>query len=128
MFRVQEWRRLRDQNFKRRWAEYYRLWRGFWDPQDRNKDAERARLIAPALQQAVEMTVSEMEEATFGRDMWLDIADDYMDQEKEDVEVLRDMLLEEIDLHGSKAAVSESFLNGALYGTGNGKLMIGRDQ
>lgn len=127
MQHVQEWRRVRDSNFKKRWAEYYRLWRGFWDPSDRTKDSERAKLIAPALQQAVEMTVSEMEEATFGRDQWLDITDDYDDQEKEDIERLRDLLLEEIDLHGTKPAVSEAFLNGALYGTGIGKIMIGRD-
>lgn len=123
---VEEWRRQRDTSFQKKWAEYYRLWRGFWDPADKNKDAERSKLIAPALQQAVEMTVSEMEEATFGRDMWLDMTDDYDDQEKGDVEVLRDRLLEEIDAHGTKAAVSESYLNGALYGNGVGKIMIGR--
>jgi len=127
MEHVQEWRRVRDSNFQKKWAEYYRLWRGFWDPADRNKESERSRLIAPALQQAVEMTVAEMEEATFGRDMWLDIVDDYADEEKEDMEILRDLLIEEIDCHGTKAAVSESYLNGALLGTGIGKIMIGRD-
>lgn len=126
MDKVQEWRKQRNSNFSKKWSEYYRLWRGFWDPNDKSRDSERSKLIAPALQQAVEMTVSEMEEATFGRDMWLDIADDYEDQEKEDVEILRDRLLEEIDLHGTKGAVSEAYLNGALYGTGIGKIMIGR--
>lgn len=127
MERVETWRRHRNNNFQKRWAEYYRLWRGFWDPQDRNKDSERAKLIAPALQQAVEMTVSEQEEATFGRPVWLDLADDYEDQEKSDIEPLRDILLDEIECHGTKASVSESYLNGALYGTGIGKIMIGRD-
>jgi hypothetical protein len=126
MQRVQEWRRQRDSNFSKKWAEYYRLWRGFWDPMDKNRTSERSRLIAPALQQAVEMTVSEMEEATFGRDMWLDIVDDYEDQQKEDMQALRDLLIEEIEMHGTKAAVSESYLNGALLGTGLGKIMIGR--
>lgn len=127
MTRVQDWRNHRNFNFSKKWAEYYRLWRGFWDPNDKNKDSERSKLIAPALQQAIEMTVSEMEEATFGRDMWLDITDDYDDQEKEDMQVLRDRLIEEIDLHGTKPAVSEAYLNGALLGNGIGKIMIGRD-
>lgn len=127
MEHVQDWRRVRNSNFQKKWAEYYRLWRGFWDPADRNKDHERSKLIAPALQQAVEMTVAEMEEATFGRDMWLDISDDYADEDKADVEVLRDQLLDEIDCHGTKASVSEAFLNGALFGTGIGKIMIGRE-
>ena len=127
MSRVDRWRQHRNAMFQKRWAEYYRLWRGFWDPNDKNKDAERSRLIAPALQQSVEMTVAEMEEATFGRSTWFDLSDDYSDEQKEDMQVFRDQLLDEFERHGVKGAVSESYLNGSLYGTGLGKVMIGRD-
>lgn len=125
MSNVNKWRDHRDSNFLKRWAEYYRLWRGFWDPQDQNKEVERAKLIAPALQQAVDMTVSEMEEATFGRGVWFDISDDYEDQQKDDATHLRDQLLCDFEENDVPSAVTESYLNGALYGTGIGKVMIG---
>lgn len=126
MARVDPWRRWRDTQFKDRWAEYYRLWRGFWQENDKNRDSERSKLISPALQQAVEMTVAEMEEATFGRGEWIDISDDYEDPEKDDMLMLRDQLLSDLEYCNVPAAVSEAFLNGALYGTGIAKVMIGR--
>jgi hypothetical protein len=125
MSHVNKWREHRDSNYLKRWAEYYRLWRGFWDPQDQNKEAERAKLIAPALQQAIDMTVSEMEESTFGRGVWFDVSDDYEDQQKEDATHLRDQLLCDFEENDVPAAVTEAYLNGALYGTGIGKVMIG---
>lgn len=126
MNNVNKWREHRDSNYMKRWSEYYRLWRGFWDPQDQNKEAERSRLIAPALQQAVDMTVSEMEEATFGRGAWFDVSDDYSDPEKEDVISARDQLLCDFEEMEVPAAISESYLNGALYGTGIAKIMMGK--
>lgn len=126
MARVDPWRRWRDNQFKDRWAEYYRLWRGFWAENDKSRDSERSKLISPALQQAVEMTVAEMEEATFGRGDWIDISDDYEDPQKEDILALRDQLLSDLEYCNVPAAVSEAYLNGALYGTGVGKVMIGR--
>lgn len=126
MSRVDRWRQWRDNQFKDRWAEYYRLWRGFWHETDKSRESERSKLISPALQQAVEMTVAEMEEATFGRGEWIDISDDYEDPQKEDVLMLRDQLLSDMEMNNIPAAVSETFLNGALYGTGIGKVMIGR--
>lgn len=126
MSRVNPWRRWRDTQFSDRWSEYYRLWRGFWQQNDKNRDSERSKLISPALQQAVEMTVAEMEEATFGRGEWIDISDDYEDPQKEDVLSLRDQLLSDFEYCEVPAAVSEAYLNGALYGTGIAKVMIGR--
>jgi hypothetical protein len=125
MEKVNKWRDHRDSNYLKRWGEYYRLWRGFWDTQDANRESERSRLIAPALQQAIDMTVSEMEEATFGRGVWFDVSDDYEDAQKEDVIHLRDQLLCDCEENDVPAAITESYLNGALYGTGIGKIMIG---
>ncbi len=125
MSNVNKWREHRDSNYLKRWAEYYRLWRGFWDPSDQNKEVERAKLIAPALQQAIDMTVSEMEEATFGRGVWFDISDDYEDQMKDDATHLRDQLLCDFEEQEVPSAITESYLNGALYGTGIGKVMVG---
>jgi hypothetical protein len=126
MSQVNKWRDHRDTNYLKRWGEYYRLWRGFWEATDQNKDSERSRLIAPAISQAVDMTVSEMEEATFGRGVWFDVSDDYEDPQKEDAVHLRDQLLCDFEEDDVPAAISESYLNGALYGTGIGKIMIGK--
>jgi hypothetical protein len=125
MGHVNKWREHRDTNYLKRWGEYYRLWRGFWDQQDQNKEIERSKLIAPALQQAVDMTVSEMEEATFGRGVWFDVSDDYEDPQKEDAIYARDLLLCDMEENEVPSAISETYLNGALYGTGIGKVMIG---
>ena len=64
---------------KRSFDEYYRLWRGQWDPADSQRASERSRIISPALQQAVESNVAELEEATFGRGKFFDIADDLIE-------------------------------------------------
>lgn len=126
MAHVDPWRRWRDQQFGTRWAEYYRLWRGFWTTLDKNRDSERSQLISPALQQAVEMTVAEMEEATFGRGEWIDISEQYDNQAKNDALQLRDQLLSDFEASEVPASICESYVNGAIYGTGIGKTMIGR--
>jgi hypothetical protein len=126
MRHVDDWRKWRDNHFAHKWAEYYRLWRGFWAQEDKNRDSERSKLISPALQQAIEMTVAEMEEATFGRGEWIDISDSYEDQEKAVVTQLRDQLITDLEFSEVPASVCEAYINGALYGTGLGKVMIGR--
>lgn len=124
MNRVEQWRDYRDENFKSKWEEYYRLWRGVWLAEDKTRNSERSKLISPALQQAIEGAVAELEEATFGRTMWLDMIDDVDDQMQMDMGRIRDKLLEEFELNGVPQAISEVYLNGAIYGTGIGKIVI----
>jgi hypothetical protein len=121
---VQDGIDYRNTNFKDKWDEYYRLWRGIWTSEDKTRKSERSRLISPALQQAVEVSVAELEEATFGRGRWFDVSDDLSDQEKRDVAIFRDLMHEDLDEAGVRTAMSEVFLNGALYGTGIGKIVI----
>jgi hypothetical protein len=83
MDKCQHWRDHYEQNYKLRHDEYYRLWRGQWAKEDSMRDSERSRIITPALQQAVESSVAEVEEATFGRGRWFDIKDDYQDKDKD---------------------------------------------
>lgn len=101
-----------------RWGEYYRLWRGHWDVEDKNRQSERSRLIAPALAQAIEMSVAEAEEALLSREVWFDVADDYSDEEKKDMAVMSKQLREDLDRVHAKSEFSEAFTNGALFGTG----------
>jgi hypothetical protein len=124
MYRLEGWRTHRDMNYVTQWDEYYRLWRGIWLQSDRMRKSEKSRIIAPALQQAVESSVAELEEATFGRGKWFDIQDDMLDQDKTDAEYVRNLLQEDLEKTGVKDAICEVFLNGAIYGTGIGKLVV----
>ena len=81
-----DWANHYDQNYRNQHEEYYRLWRGIWSSEDKTRDSERSKIITPALQQAVESNVAEIEEATFGRGKWFDIEDDYADQQKGDIQ------------------------------------------
>jgi len=123
-YRLEGWRTHRDVNYVTQWDEYYRLWRGIWLQSDRLRTSEKSRIISPALQQAVESSVAELEEATFGRGKWFDIQDDMLDQDKTDAEYVRNLLQEDLEKTGVKDAVCEIFLNGAIYGTGIGKIVI----
>ena len=121
--RLVAWRDHRDNNYLNKWDEYYRLWRGIWAYEDKSRESEKSRLISPALQQAVESSVAEIEEATFGRGKWFDIKDDILDEDPKDVEKIRNLLQEDLEGAGAKDALCEVFLNGAIYGTGIGKII-----
>jgi hypothetical protein len=116
------WEDHRNRGYQRLWGEYWRMWRGRWSEQDRNRLSERSRLIAPALAQAIEMTVAEIEEAVFSRSNWVDVSDDIDDEQKEDALRLRDALIEDFETANVKDAVSEAVLNSAIFGTGIVKL------
>ena len=122
--RLDSWRTHRNINYIPMWDEYYRLWRGIWSAEDKTRANERSRLISPALQQAVESSVAELEEATFGRGKWFDIQDDMLDQDPSDAEYVRNLLQEDLEKTGCKDAICEVFLNGAIYGTGVGKIVV----
>jgi hypothetical protein len=122
--KVDQWRDHYSANYEQKFDEYYRLWRGIWSAEDKTRDSERSRLISPALQQAVESSVAEVEEATFGRGKWFDIRDDRNDQNKEDIAYLREQLSEDFQFTKTRKAVAECILNAAVYGTAVAELVI----
>lgn len=122
--KTRTWEDYRDTNFKDKWDEYYRLWRGIWAEDDKTRASERSKLISPAIQQAVEATVAELEEAIFGKGVWFDVEDDVLDEEKGDMSILRDRLREDLDNAKVPTEVAVVFLNGALYGTGIAKMRV----
>ncbi len=124
MEKVDKWRNHYESNNKERFEEYYRLWRGQWSAADKTRESERSKLISPALQQAVESSVAEVEEATFGRGKWFDIKDDARDSQNLDVEVTRKLLDEEFQYTKVRRAISEILINAAVYGTGCGELVL----
>ena len=124
MRRLSDWADHRDNNYLDLWDEYYRLWRGKWDLEDMTRKGETSRIVTPALQQAVEASVAELEEATFGRGKWFDVQDDMLDKNKKDAEYVRNLLQEDLERAGCKDAICETFLNGAIYGTGIAKIIV----
>lgn len=122
--KAEDWDNHYTQNYRKLHQEYARLWRGIWNPEDKTKDSERSRLIAPALQQAVESNVADIEEATFGRGKWFDIADDVVDQDKSDTASIRVLLQEDFERTKIKKAISEIVLASAVYGTGIGEIVL----
>lgn len=122
--KCEEWRDHYESNYQEKHEEYFRLWRGIWDGSDTLRESERSKLIAPALQQAVESSVAEVEEATFGRGKWFDIRDDVADQNPVDIQQMRKQLQEDFTFTKARKTVAEAILNGAIYGTGIGEIVI----
>ena len=124
MDKAERWRDHYDNNYKEKFDEYYRLWRGVWAAEDKTRESERSRLISPALQQAVESAVAEVEEATFGRGKWFDIHDDRNDKQKGDIEYLKNQLDEDFKFTKTRRAVAECLINSAVFGTGIGEITL----
>lgn len=124
MTKCEQWRDYYESNYEAKFEEYYRLWRGQWDPADSERNSERSRIISPALQQAVESNVAELEEATFGRGKWFDVADNMGDSNKSDAMFLRNKLAEDFENTMVRKAVAECLINAAVFGTGIGEIVI----
>ena len=147
--KVDNWEDARNKQHQTRWKEYYRLWRGqHGGNEDKIRQHERSKIIAPALQQAIEASVAEMEETIFHRRRWFDLDDDVREKVFEkilqdgasnidqaaletlaaDVDTSLDQvtaqLLEDFENKNVNKAISEILLNGALYGTGIGKIAV----
>ena len=88
------------------------------------RKTERSKLIAPALAQAVESNVAEIEESTFGRGKIFDIKDDVNDQETTDMVYLRKKLHEDFAEAKIRTGVAEALLNAAIYGTGIAEVVL----
>lgn len=119
------WRNQRDENYLEQWKEYERLWRGLWAGEDRTRDSERSKIVTPALQQAIENSVAEIEEAIFGRgEKFFDIVDDTNDQEKLDIEAVKKQMYDDFKNAKVRKSISDVVLMGAIYGTGVGEIVI----
>lgn len=133
-------------NYEESFEEYYRLWRGIWANEDKTRASERSRLISPALQQAVESSVAEIEEATFGRGAFFTIRDDIkppegapateeeamvlqqaqakVAQDKLKISYLTSKLNQDFTKARIRKSVGEVLLNSAIYGTGIAEIVI----
>ena len=126
MTRVRQWRDHRRQNYEYLWDQYERLWRGLWMPEDKNKKSERSTLVTPGLGEAVENIVAEVEEAVFGRGDFFDIKAEVSDGQ--DLQKITDQnkahLKEDLGASDFVSNVGEALINGAVYGSGIGEILI----
>lgn len=147
-----EWRHHYEGNYEDKHDEYYRLWRGIWAENDKTRQSERSRIIAPALQQAVESAVAEIETASFSQAFMFDIEDSTtnpppppqgqqpqngpqmpmpgmgggLQQQPTQAEsiAVRDQLHKDLERANYRAAIGEILINAAVYGTGIGEIVI----
>mgnify|MGYP000633148886 CR=1 FL=1 len=124
MGKVESYREHYDSNYAQQHDEYMRLYRSQWTTEDKERMSERSKLIAPALSQAVESNVAEVEEATFGRGKIFDIRDDAGDQEKADMVMLRNKLHDDFATARIRSSVAEVLINAAVFGTGCAEIVM----
>lgn len=120
------WREHRDANYMDTWLEYERIFRGQWAAEDKTRESERSRIIAPATQQAVETRHAEIMEAIFGQGEFFDIEDDIRDVNGNslDVEALKLQMMEDFKKDKIKKSVDQIELMAEIYGTGIGEVIL----
>lgn len=126
--KCRQWRDHYESNYQEKHEEYYRLWRGIWSQEDVERLSERSKIISPALQQAVESNVAELEEATFGRGKWFDIKDDMNDPERADIQYLCNKLTEDFEKTRVRKSVAECLINAAVFGVGVAEVTISEEK
>ncbi len=124
--RVSQWRDHRRSNYEPLWEKYERLWRSMWSGQDKNKKSERSTLVTPALSEAVENIVAEVEEALFGRGDSFDIKAPFGADEdgKKIVDDNKTKLKEDLTTAEFNVNVGEALINAAVYGSGIGEILV----
>jgi len=122
--KTQAWQNHRDTQFRSRWNEYERAWRTTWQPEDKSRESERSKIVTPALQQAVEAAISEIEETVFGSADTFDLQYKPGVAQPELIAQTKRNLRDETHYAKIRKATSEALINGAVYGTGIVELIL----
>jgi len=124
--RTREWKDHRNANYEAQWNEYERLWRGIYSDSEKQRKSERSRIISPALSEAVENGVSEIEEAVFGRGDFFSLSAEARDAELEREALAKNETTFKEDLAKSDftGQCAEAIINSAVYGTGIGEIVL----
>ncbi len=126
MTRVRQWRDHRRQNYEMQWDEYERKWRSMWSAEDKSRKSERSTLVTPALSEAVENIVAEVEEANWGRGDMFDMSAGIEDSPalKEITDHNKALLKEDLSASDFRYMQGEALINAAVYGTGIGEIFV----
>lgn len=124
--RTDEWRTHRQGNYEADWDRYERLWRGIHSASEKERGSERSTFVSPALSEAVESNVAEIEEAVFGRGDLFDMRAEVGDNPQLAAALEKNKVRLKEDLIGSSfvANTSEVLINGAVYGLGVGEILV----
>ena len=147
MSKCDKWRQSYKDNYEDNFEHYYRIWRGIFKSGDETRSSERSKIISPATAQAIESSVAEIEEASFGRGNFFDIKDDIVfdepppdmteeqtaafqqlqaqkAQDKQRIEFLKNKLGEDFQKNMIRKDMGEVLLNAALFGTGIAEIVL----
>ena len=119
-----KWRDWRDTNYETKWDEYERIYYGIWASEDRTRDSERSKIISPATRQAVDNRVAETMEGFAGSGKLFEIIDDRLDQERNDVEIMQNLLLEDTHNNAYINNITSIVKLAEIYGTGVGEVLV----
>jgi hypothetical protein len=119
-----KWRDWRDTNYEQKWDEYERIYYGIWASEDRTRDSERSKIISPATRQAVDNRVAETMEGFAGSGKLFEIVDDGLDQERGDVEIMQNLLLEDTHNNAYINNITSIVKLAEIYGTGIGEVLV----
>lgn len=120
---LNKWRDDMRANYYTDWDRYERMWLGIYSGNDRERMSERSRVISPDTQQAIETYEAEMVEAVFGGEKWFDIDDDGTDEDKRDIENVKNQLTEDFKTDKIQSAIKECITYAAVYGKGIGEII-----
>jgi hypothetical protein len=122
------WRDWRRANYEPQWDEYERHWRAIYDPQDKQRKSERSKLMTPALSEAVENCVAEIEEGVFGRGDFFDFKAEATDDDtrRRALDANKTNLKEDLGRDDADfvSNTGEALINGAVYGSGIGEIVM----
>jgi len=119
------WRDWRDTNFMKKWDEYERLYYGIWSDEDKTRDSERARIVTPAIREAVENKTAELLEGITGSKSYFDIKDDLRDQTgPADVEQMKNQLKEDMKEDGYEKVIKEVARTAEIFGTACAEILV----
>ena len=126
MNRVTRWKEHRDTNYNTQWNTYERQWRAIYSEEDKERKRERTKIMSPALSEAVENAVSEIEEAVFGRGDFFDVSAEAGDDETSKLITDHNSTTFHEDLAKSDFTgnCSEVVMAGGVYGTGIGEIVL----
>ena len=119
-----KWRDWRDTNYEQKWDEYERIYYGIWAAEDRTRDSERSKIVSPATRQAVDNRVAETMEGFAGSGKLFEIVDDGLDQERGDVEIMQNLLLEDTHNNAYINNITSIVKLAEIYGTGVGEVLV----
>lgn len=124
--RTRRWKEHRNANYSEQWDQYERQWRAIYSTAEKTRKSERSTIISPAISEAVENAAAEIEEALFGRGDFFDVSSEAADDELMSAALSKNELTfrEDLARNGFTGACSETIINGAVYGTGIGEIVL----